>query len=600
MQPELKVVKMNQVAKSESNHVAEPWANVSQYIPEGFRLNANGLYQVNDKGDQHLVAGPVWVSGATRSVDGSAEWGLIVTFLDQDTQLRELAISMVRIHEARAPLVGELAGMGLRIIPGKQNQLMAYLGLFDLPANFRRRSVGKLGWISCSETESPQFMTPTEVIGLAEDDGRILYQPAQHSPTTRTMKQKGTLEQWKLNVATPCIDEPFLYFAIASAFVGPLLGYANQDCGGVHFYGTSSRGKTTTLQVASSVWGPGSDPAHSSDSYLTRWNSTQNALEAIAAAHNDSCLVLDEIGTCDARDIGRTIYDLFGGQGRKRLNQNADLKASRTWRTWVLSSGEISSRQKIEEGGQSAKLGHSIRLLDIPIGNSITTEGKGRDYVDNLKRQSERFYGAASREFIRRLLLKFSNFSEIRTYVRSQLDDVTKRYLAGKNLDSAQERAIKRLLLVHVAGVMATELKVLPGDLLDVQNAVTLIIKLWLGDSANLTESTRVLRQVRDFIQSEGARFRDSKQADHSPRDLVGYRYSDSGVMNQNTQFMFTEKGFAEAIAGFDKQNVINILKGAGYLHHDKSRNTKRQTIAGFDERMPLFTVKQALLTDDI
>jgi len=220
--------------------------------------------------------------------------------------------------------------------------------------------------------------------------------------------------------------------------------------------------------------------------------------------------------------------------------------------------------------------------------------------VDNLKRQSERFYGAASREFIRRLLLKFSNFSEIRTYVRSQLDDVTKRYLAGKNLDSAQERAIKRLLLVHVAGVMATELKVLPGDLLDVQNAVTLIIKLWLGDSANLTESTRVLRQVRDFIQSEGARFRDSKQADHSPRDLVGYRYSDSGVMNQNTQFMFTEKGFAEAIAGFDKQNVINILKGAGYLHHDKSRNTKRQTIAGFDERMPLFTVKQALLTDDI
>ena len=43
-------------------------------------------------------------------------------------------------------------------------------------------------------------------------------------------------------------------------------------------------------------------------------------MESIAASHNHSILLLDELGLMDAREAGLQAYVIAGGQGKARLN----------------------------------------------------------------------------------------------------------------------------------------------------------------------------------------------------------------------------------------------------------------------------------------
>ena len=70
--------------------------------------------------------------------------------------------------------------------------------------------------------------------------------------------------------------------------------------GGFSFEGGSSSGKTTALQVAASVWG---GPGH-----VKSWRVTDNALEGVAALHNDGLLILDEVGQVNARVLSEAAY----------------------------------------------------------------------------------------------------------------------------------------------------------------------------------------------------------------------------------------------------------------------------------------------------
>jgi putative DNA primase/helicase len=240
------------------------------------------------------------------------------------------------------------------------------------------------------------------------------------------MQHQGTLAQWQTFVAAPCKGSPILVFSACVAFAGPLLRFAGLDCGAFHLYGASSKGKTTALQVPASAWGSGADPAISQDSYIGRWNTTGNALEATAAAHNDMLLALDEMGTCDARDFGKVIYDLFGGKGKSCLNKNSTLQAQRTWRIQGLSTGEISVQQKIkEDSGRKPKTGHLVRMVDIPIREGVIRETHGKsagDIAMTLKKATARFYGTAGPAFLEGLIRFKPDTPALQHWIQAEVD----------------------------------------------------------------------------------------------------------------------------------------------------------------------------------
>lgn len=176
-------------------------------------------------------------------------------------------------------------------------------------------------------------------------------------------------------------------------------------------------------------------------------------------------LGLDELGTCDARDVGKVIYDLFGGRGKSRLNKSSLLQANKTWRIQCLSNGGISLKQKIEEGGSSARTGQLIRMLDIPIDDGVIDPGyeEPRKLVEELKVNAEKFYGVAGPAFIDRLIKMAPEANSIRNKIVDLMKWRSNTMAQSRNLETSQWRALGRIDLVTVAGCLAADMGILPG-----------------------------------------------------------------------------------------------------------------------------------------
>jgi putative DNA primase/helicase len=437
-----------------------PWQDVLSCIPPGFRLGEEGLYRKTDNSEGR-VSGAVWVSAKTRDPEGE-DWGIVVEWIDPDDNQHKQAFPRNLLHDRKGiALVQALSAGGLEVIPGCENALVKYLGSFEIPN--RLRSVAQLGWLKGEELV---FVLPERVISKGITS-RIIYQPERYSPTSSTMGNRGTLAQWQMNVAMPCRNNHYLIFALCQSFAGALLEFSNMESGGFHLYGASSKGKTTALQCAASVWGNGSDPAASHEAYIRKWNTTGNALEATAAAHNHGVLILDELGTCSAQDIGKIVYDLFGGQGKARMGKDALLLSRRSWRFVGLSSGEVSVQQRIErEGRHVAHAGQLIRFIDIPIDDGIIGDSHGQTsamFVKQLKEGCAKYFGTAGPAFLN-LFVNYFGHHELAMRVVCENVEHWATAVAGEypGLTSLQERALQRFALVKGAGMLAVEFDILP------------------------------------------------------------------------------------------------------------------------------------------
>ena len=213
----------------------------------------------------------------------------------RDPDHREHLWAMPRqlLYGDGATLCGELASRGLSIAPDskRRNLLLGYLATVQ-PAG-RVTCVNRTGWHGSDH--QPVYVLPDRTIGDAGADKMVLQtKSAIRSP----FEERGSLEEWKQQVAEPCEKNSRLAFAVSASLAGPLLWLTGTESGGFHLVGASSQGKTTALQVGASVWGRG-EKAH----FIKTWRGTSNGMEGVASTHSDAALVLDEIwpGACQHR-----------------------------------------------------------------------------------------------------------------------------------------------------------------------------------------------------------------------------------------------------------------------------------------------------------
>ncbi len=192
--------------------------------------------------------------------------------------------------------------MGFEIVRSQQREFANYLSSAQSTA--RVTVVHRTGWHEIGGENV--FVLPGENIGR-KGVGRVLLDGAAHGP----YEAKGTLAEWRDGVATLTAGHAIPMLAISTAFAGPLLHLAGLEGGGLNLFGQSSRGKTTCLRAAASVWGRGATPG-----YVRAWRATANGLEGAAAQSTDTVMVLDELGMVDARDAAQAFYGLANGAGK--------------------------------------------------------------------------------------------------------------------------------------------------------------------------------------------------------------------------------------------------------------------------------------------
>ncbi|EHL0461337.1 DUF927 domain-containing protein, partial [Escherichia coli] len=152
-----------------------------------------------------------------------------------------------------------------------------------------------------------------------------------------------------------------MMLGVATSLAAPLIGLVGADGFGVHLFEQSSAGKTTTQNIASSLWG---EP----DAQRLTWYGTALGIANEAEAHNDGLLPLDEIGQAgNAREVSTSAYTLFNGSGKLQGAKDGGNREIKHWRTVAISTGEMDVETFLKSEGIKVKAGQLVRLLNVPM-----------------------------------------------------------------------------------------------------------------------------------------------------------------------------------------------------------------------------------------
>jgi uncharacterized protein (DUF927 family) len=476
------------------------------------------------------------------------------------------------------------------VVPGKEKRLLAYLDAWS--SDKRIPSAKRLGWQDHADG-SLVYVMPDRVIGSSGGSSEIVYQPERHSPTTKSVHGSGDLDAWLSLVAAPAASHKAMLFALSAGFSPAFLAFAEaSDSSILHFWGLTTRGKTTLAQIAASPWGCAADPNDApSLSFVRRWNLTGNGLEGLAEAHSDLPLVLDELGASTANDIRPMVYSIAGGQGKTAMSSDRKLREPRAWRTIGISTGEGSLNARMSESG-AVKGGLVHRALDIEVHDiaAETPREQRGSVVESIKSACARHYGTAGPVLVETIAREFGTASAARAYLKREIASIM-REISIPGLPQEVDRALKRFALICASGEFAARHGLIPCKPADVRSAVKSAARAWLEANAD-TDDLRIVATVRAFIHRHAARFQSVNETGRIVPDRVGF------VDYAEGEWMLFPAGLREAAPGNDLVTIARALKAAGHLRTDKEeRLTARVSVEG--NRPRLYVVTRGLMNED-
>jgi len=563
---------------------AELWRQFGQVpdIPDGFDLTRDGLIKVlPGRGDRETLVfagSPIAVLGRTRSDAGGEGWGYLVA-VRTPTAAWETQVLPARLLAGDGREMREtLADLGF-VCPQDRAGRQALAEYVGYAASGQIVDVAsRPGWLNDA------FVLPQEVIQPAAPERRALIDMGgrQHH-----FAVGGEREVWR-ELAGMAQNNSRAAFAICVALAAPLLRPLNESGNGFHLYGRSSRGKTTLLTLAGSVWGGGGR-----DGFVRAWRMTMNGVEAILSDHNDVLLPLDELTLTSPENVREAAYLLANGQGKVRSRRDGSARPTAQWRTLVLSSGENTAANQIRSGRGRSTGGMSVRLIDVPVEyqsgstfEDISGFADEGEFATTLNAVARCNYGYAGPEFVRHLVAETDLRGRAGGFMREAQDAMVE-----KTDDPQVARVARAFALVEAAGILATRYGVLPWREGAASDAVRTCFAAWRAErgSGRSEEERDALEHLRTFFALHGgARFErikvigaddddpDSMRADQAMvRERCGYRLEEEdGTV---AYCVLPEAWRSEIAQDHDPQLLIKVARERGALRMGENGRPQRK-----------------------
>ena len=572
-----------------------------QALPEGFSLSTQGVYQLDDAPNRNsrvkgrlFVCSPLVVIGRTRTDKGGAGWGYLVALLNPAEKWVPVIVPSSMLADDGRQMRELLMRQGLRCAQDRAGRQA--MGEYIQSSSTSRtvQVVTRPGWVG-NQFLLPELLLPEETEGAAsvmlDMEGR------EH-----LFRQDGTLKGWQL-LARRAEANSRAALALSAAFAGPLLTRLGEPGGGLHFHATSSRGKTTMLRLAGSVWGGGGELG-----FAQSWRTTDSALEGTAVNHNDTLLCIDEIGLAPTDRLGEICYMLASGQGKARATTTGRVQPTARWRTLVLSSGEdpiaarIASSATFRRSGVQA--GTTVRMVDLPmlIDDETSFEDLSgfadeRAFTGYLLDETDRHYGRAGPAFVEEFLVNpEAHEATAREMIKAFIAQIT-----TPEDDPQVQRVARQFAVIAAAGALACRWGVLPWDReTSAFEAAATCFAAWKAgrDTTKSAEELDAIRTLKAFFELHGAsRFESlERQAPYGPageddplsssssqivRDRCGYRLEneeDDGI----TYFVTPEAWRTQICADRDAEFVARVaLKCGALTPGENGRLTKNKRLPG-------------------
>ena len=520
--------------------------------------------------------------GHSRDHAGEA-WGLWLRWDDRDGLSHTLLVHAEWAVADPGRLEAELTHRGLRIAADPGARLLLRKALAEVQSGDRVRVAYATGWLGTDD--APGFLLP---------DGTVLGTPAEHvvlhAPPADAAQRcgvAGSPEGWQFEVAALAVGNPLAAFCIAAAFAGPLLLPAGETGGGFHLCGGSKRGKTLAMQMGLSVWGL----PYKAGGALRDWRSTANAMEVAGEESTDGLLTLDELHQANPAEVAAAAYQLADGGGKRRLNRDSSAARRRTWRVFVLSTGEYDLATAVARAGQKLPAGADVRLASVPVNDAATAwpalHGRpdfptlARDLHDAMRRH----HGSAGRAFVTRLArLRAEKPGELATFSEAVRDRFADRLPA--NADPQVREVARRCALVATAGELATRWGLLPWQAGEAETGAAAVLRVWLGrrpGGAGAAELAAQLERVRvALVQHGAARFTplflsdDGTWQETSPDRPVINRIGWRKRHDDRDEYLIPAETWRLEVcapASLDPTATARTLAANGFLRRGEARN---------------------------
>lgn len=544
------------------NIVRPCYKSHSDYFKLEGKAKPPGLYWHGTKDNNPVdrwIASPLEILAMASNTEGS-NFGRLIKLLNSKNEWHTLSIPMRMLKGSGDEFIELLLDHGFTFERKHKSLLHSYFMVFVPDKCIKNTST--VGW------HADSFVLPNKTIG----DSEIIFQASPGY--SDDFKTEGSLESWNETIGNYCRGNPALIFSISAALAGPLLSILHkQHGGGVHWVGDSSCGKSTSIEVAASVWGP--------PSFVRTWSTTANGLEGLAATRNDTCLILDEIDEASPYDVGKIAYMITNGQGKQRASKNGNARGINRWRTIALSTGERTLCSIMGEVNKKTNTGQLVRLLNLDanfkhgIFSDLHNFAGGREFADHLKSARSKHYGSLGPEFLKYLI---DDEVERISKLAMEIGDIFKP-LATHNIE---QRASFLFELIAVAGELAIEYELVNWSKDSSLASSKEIFERWKSDNSSpRTEDEKILDSIRAFIDVHGDSRFDMKGDTSSERSVLyragWYEGSDKGVV-----YMFHNKGLMEAGGNYKIEKISKALDKAGWIKSkDKGRLTKKTSIRG-------------------
>lgn len=293
---------------------------------------------------------------------------------------------------------------GLQYDPGAVLILLKYVNLSEQQTSLvtQYRSVG---WVQQEKSEM-------HFCGL-NDVNNFRY------VGEKDLTSVGSFDDYVAGVNKLVVGHAGLEISLATSISAAVIGFLSTqqpiESLMVHFFGRSSCGKTTALQLAASVWG---NP-EMGKGILSSWNATDNALLAKLDNNYGVAACFDE-SSAMTRDFSKTIYGISQNVGKARLSKTSQLQKERSFCTSIISSGENSLlAASNKNAGLRARL---LEFFDAPL-------TKDAEHSDAIKRFVASQHGTLGAKFV--TLLESSDHGCIDDRIKLWKEKLEKK-LTGK------------------------------------------------------------------------------------------------------------------------------------------------------------------------
>ncbi|MCK3655001.1 DNA primase [Pasteurellaceae bacterium Macca] len=552
------------VAKSAKEGGKDQEANKNKpYIDERTEGEIRGLYRVIPKYDKETgelqsertewLCDPVSVMGIGRSE--SEDYLVLEWQPEQSKHKIKEALPLKDLGEREGWKQLKARGLKITTNSGRRNELADYL----------QKSGNRTLWTITHATgwQNGAYILPNgEIIGTPESP--VLFR--SQSASFGGYDIQGTLASWQENIAHYAKGNPSMMTAIAVALSAPMIALLEADSFGVHLFGGSTTGKTTTANIASSLYG------HPDRTRLS-WNATALGLINEASARNDGFLPLDEIGQgASKKHVEMTAYALFNGVGKIQGAKDGGNREMHRWRVMAFSTGEIDLEGYLSQAGIKTNAGQLVRLLNIPINKATDFHGlaDGKAHADHLNDASKAHYGVAGREWIAYL-------STHRQAVKQAYAPIKQKWLARLPQDTSPQvqRVAARFAILETALHLAQFIT--QWNAQASSEALLHSFNEWVNVYGyHSKEERQIIEQVNGFLLANAESrfiaypFDNTQGKIHT---IAGYRVIPTETKAEEQEhFYLYQPAFMEAIQGFNKSQACQVLADKGMLKRGKEK----------------------------